>query len=79
MFYMFSCASFINCGFSFLLDPTCGNANEYEKVREDEISICDKHEVESDQPDYQNKDNIIENSKQNSCENNPESPWKFQV
>ena len=79
MFYMFSCASFINCVFSFLLDPTCGNANEYEKVREDEMSICDKHEVDSDQADYQTKDNIVEIGKQNSYENNPESPWKCQV
>ena len=80
MFYMFSCASFINCGFSFLLDPTCNNANEYEKVREDETSICDKHEVDSDQPDYQIEDNIVENSKNSSCDgNSSEESWKFQV
>jgi len=77
---MFSCASFINCGFSFLLDPTCNNANEYEKVREDDTSICDKHEVDSDQPESPMEDVIVENSKNNSYEGNNREPlWKFQV
>ena len=80
MFYMFSLASFINCGFSFLLDPTCSNANEYEKVEEDELSICDKHKVDSDQPESQIEKVIIENSKHSSYEGNNRDPlWKFQV
>ena len=80
MFYTFSCASIINCGFSFLLDPTCGNANEYEKVKEDETSICDKDEVDSDQPESQIEDVIVENSQNSAYEGNNREPLsKFQV
>ena len=80
MFYTFSCASIINCGFSFLLDPTCGNANEYEKVKEDESSICDKDEVDSDQPESQIEDVIVENSQNSAYEGNNQEPLsKFQV
>ena len=80
MFYMFSFASFVNCGFSFLLDPTCSNANEYEKVEEDELSICDKHDVDFDQPESPIEEVIVEKSKNSSNEGNNREPLsKFQV